>query len=201
MTLAPAPICESPGVTWQGRAGSPEHNSEKNQHRCPPSFWFLCRQISGNQIGRADFRQHPLRTFPYPGGRAAREFSYGGGERIWCSGPCEPLDLTARLQSEVLPVLPLNTTLICSSHAPSCKRRLQFIFSSWEKEGRQGGKKREAADSKRRIKVQLPLGAKSREGTGRGEWGEVAKRELPIKTSAESPGGGGGGGAGRVTSP
>lgn len=39
------------------------------------------------------------------------------------------------------------------------------LFSSWGKEGRRGEKKREAADSKRRIKVQHVLGAKSREGT------------------------------------
>lgn len=128
VTLAPAPICESPGVTWPGRAGSPQHNSEKSHHRCPPSFWFLCLQISGNQIGRASLLQDPLPTFPYPGGRAAREFGYGGGEHMWCPGPCEPPDLTAGLSSKVLRALHFNTTLICSSHAPSCKRRLQFIF-------------------------------------------------------------------------
>lgn len=39
------------------------------------------------------------------------------------------------------------------------------LFSSWGKERRRRGKTREAADSKRRIKVQHVLGAKSREGT------------------------------------
>lgn len=59
VTPGPAPICESPGVTWPRRAGSPAHNSETNRRRCPPSFWFLRRRILGNQIGRADFLQQP----------------------------------------------------------------------------------------------------------------------------------------------
>lgn len=78
VTPAPAPICESPGVTWLGRAGSPAHSRENSRRRlrCPPSFWFLRCRISGNQSGRAHFLRHPLRTFPYPGGRAARDFNY-----------------------------------------------------------------------------------------------------------------------------
>lgn len=62
-------------------------------------------------------------------------------------------------------------------------------------DGERKKKEREAVDGKRRIDVHLVLGAKPREGTG-GEG--AAKRELPIKTRSESPGGGG---AGRVTSP
>lgn len=78
VTPASAPICASPGVTWPGRAGSLAHQAETGLYRlrCPPSFWFLRRRISRNQSGRADFLQHPLPTFPYPGGRTARDFNY-----------------------------------------------------------------------------------------------------------------------------
>lgn len=41
--------------------------------------------------------------------------------------PCAPLELTVRLFQRLLLVLHLNTTSICSSHAPSCKT-FQFIF-------------------------------------------------------------------------
>lgn len=102
VTLDPAPICESPGVTWPGRAGSPTHNSEQNRHRCPPSFWFLCRQIPGNPIGRADFLQPPDPPPFLTLAAAPREISITEEERILgVRGPCAPLVLTVRLWSRV----------------------------------------------------------------------------------------------------
>lgn len=102
VTLGPAPICESPGVTWPGRAGSPALNSEENRHRCPPSFWFLRRQISGNQIGRADFLQQPAPQPFLTLAAAPREISKTEEERILgVRGPCAPLVLTVRPRSRV----------------------------------------------------------------------------------------------------
>ncbi|CAO2590648.1 hypothetical protein LEMLEM_LOCUS5941 [Lemmus lemmus] len=85
---------------------------------------------------------------------------------------------------------------VCRTYAAPPSKGFS-LFSSWENEERRGRKRRKAVDGKRRINVHLVRVAKSREGTSRG----AAKRELPIKTSSENPGGGGGGGAGRVTSP
>lgn len=209
MTLGPAPICESPGVTCPGRAGSPARRARSKTapaaHLASGFSATKAREItSGGRASERTSSSHPLPTLPYPGGRTARAFSYRGGGTIWCSRPpCTPgVDSPAVVQCP--PALRLNATSICSSHAPSCKRFQLILKLGKRKDDRRGGKKREAADSKRRIKVQLPFGSKSREGTSRGGGGlGAASWELRIKTSAESPGrrGDGGGGAGRVTSP
>lgn len=110
-----------------------------------------------------------------------------------CTGPHSSLELTVQ-QVSTLPQAFLLPKSVNSLALPPSKGF--SLFSCWENEERRGIKKRKkAVDDKRRINVHLVRVAKSREGTSRG----AVKRELPIKTSSESPGGGGG--AGRVTSP
>ena len=81
------------------------------------------------------------------------------------------LELTVRPLSRLLLVLLLNTLKLFLA---STLLLVSVYSPAGEKEGRRGRKEREAADSKRRINVQLVLRAKSREGTRRGSGEEGA---------------------------
>ena len=82
------------------------------------------------------------------------------------------LELTVRLQSRLLLALLLDTLKLFLA-STLLQKKVSVSSPAGEKEGRRGRKEREAADSKRRINVQLVLRAKSREGTswGSGEEG------------------------------
>lgn len=55
--------------------------------------------------------------------------------------PVQPLELKVRPLSRLPPLLLLVTPSICSSYAPSCKKRFQFIFELGK--GRTTRKKKE----------------------------------------------------------